>query len=388
MRGNTRRERRFAQRAWRRAPRTAHALASERVVQASRRAGTSRARAARSALAFAASAWLAGCAMPGVRDEPVFYRPLGVGTERQFDPLRSGAQYALDGAQIEGAGTDDYGEHLQLVWDHLREPVHTIERSDGGWRDFVNSEILPIDPENAEDSLAILPNVFLHTLGGGMLFRKTAEWLAAHDVPEPGLCAGLVAMATEVLGEASEKPATDDTDEIADVLIFRPLGMWLFADADRARWVHDELGLVDWPYLLMWDVDDEDFANVGTSYCFRPAFLGDDDTRPFAYVGITNVFGLSHRVAGADRVSWGVGTATLTVEPVELRWSAGVFWDRDRGLLASLIANGADGYAVRANVYPGALLDADVPLGLFGGVGDDGRVTIGVQFALPIGVAW
>jgi hypothetical protein len=341
------------------------------------------------ATALAVPVWGAACAVPGAGTEPVFYRPHGVGTERQFDPLRSGAQYALDGAQIQGAGTDDYGEHLQEVWDHLREPLHTIENGDGGWRDFVNSELVPIDPANAGDSLAILPNWFLHTLGGGMLFRKTAEWFAAHDVPAPGLCAGVVAMATEVLGEASEKPATDDTDEIADVLIYRPLGLWLFADAARSRWVRDQLGLVDWPYLLMWDVDDEDFANVGMSYALRPTFAGDDDTRPFAFVGITNVFGLSHRIGGGgDRVSWGAGASTVTVDPVELRWSAGLFWDRDGGLLASLIANGADGYAVRANVYPGALLDADVPLGVFGGVEDDGTVTFGVQFALPIGVAW
>ncbi len=343
---------------------------------------------ARAALALAVPAWFAACTVHGARAAPVFYRPQGVGTERQFDPLRSGAQYALDGAQIDGAGTDDYGDHLQLVWDHLREPIHTIERSDGGWRDFVNSELFPIDPNNADDSLAILPNVFLHTLGGGMLFRKTAEWFAAHDVPAPGLLAGAVAIATEVLGEASEKPATDSTDEIADVLVYRPLGLWLFADAARSRWVRDHLGLVDWPYLLMWDVDDEDFANVGTSYALRPTFVGDDDTRPFAFVGITNVFGLSHRVLGDDRVSWGVGASTLTVDPVELRWSAGLFWDRDGGLLASLIANGADGYAVRANVYPGALLDACWPLGVFGGVADDGTVTVGVQFALPIGAAW
>ena len=329
----------------------------------------------------------AACAVPMADGQPVFYRPHGVGTERQFDPLRSGAQYALDGAQIEGAGTDGYGRHLRLVWDHLREPLHTIENEDGGWRDFVNSELLPIDPRNAGDSVAILPNVFLHTLGGGMLYRKTAEWFAVHDVPAPGLCAGVVAMATEVLGEASEKPVTDDTDEIADVLIYRPLGLWLFADAGRARWVRDHLGLVDWPYLLLWDLDDDDFANVGMNYALRPTLVGDRDTRPFAHIGITNVFGLSHRVHGEDRLSWGVGASTVTVEPVELRWSAGVFWDRDGGLLASLIANGADGYAVRANVYPGALLAADVPLGLFGGVEDDGTVTFGMQFALPIGLA-
>jgi hypothetical protein len=151
--------------------------------------------------------------------------------------------------------------------------------------------------------------------------------------------------------------------------------------------VRDNLGMVDWPYLLMWDVGDERFRNTGMNYAVRPVWFGDDDTRAFAYLGITNLFGLSHRLAGGDRFSWGLGAATETVEPVELRWSAGVFWDREDSLLASLILNGSDGHAVRANVYPGALFSADLPVGLFIGVEDDGATSIGVQYVLPIGVS-
>jgi hypothetical protein len=165
--------------------------------------------------------------------------------------------------------------------------------------------------------------------------------------------------------------------------------MWLLHDAARARWVRDELGMIDWPYLAMWDVDGREFTNVGMNYAMRPAWFGNDDVRPFAHIGITNVFGLSHRVgSGGDRLSWGGGVATVTVDPVELRWSAGLFWDRDGGLLASLIGNGADGYAARVNVYPGALFAADVPLGVFAGVRDDGEFTAGVMFGLPVGLAW
>ncbi|MBL8733721.1 MAG: hypothetical protein JNN13_15220 [Planctomycetes bacterium] len=329
---------------------------------------------------------LTACAAPSAGGGPVFYRPAAIGSQATFDPLRSGAQYVLDGAQIGDAGTGDFSAKLKAVWDHLREPVHTIEH-DEGWRDFVNSELLPIDPDHFGDSRAILPNVFLHTVGGGMLYRKYAEWFEAHDVPLPWLSAGLVAMATEVLGEASEKPVTDDTDEIADVLIYRPLGLWLFQDPARACWVRDHLRPVDWPYQLVWDVDDGEFANVGMNYALRPTLFGGDDTLPFVHLGITNLFGLSHRVGCGDRLSWGAGTATVTVKPVELRWSAGVFYDRDDSLLASLIVNGADGYAVRANVYPGVLFGSTVPIGLFVGVDDDGRGTIGAQWVLPIGVA-
>lgn len=188
------------------------------------------------------------------------------------------------------------------------------------------------------------------------------------------------------LGEAAEKPATDDSDEIADVLVYRPIGMWFFHDVTRSRRARDELGIVDWPYLLVYDADDGKLVNFGMNYALRPRLFAGDDTGLFAYIGITNLFGLSHRLTGTQRLSWGFGVSTVTVDPVELRGSGGVFWDDDGGLLASLIGNGADGYAVRANVYPGALFAADVPLALFFGVRDDGEIAAGVQWELPIGL--
>ncbi|MFY9342589.1 MAG: hypothetical protein WAT39_08870 [Planctomycetota bacterium] len=153
---------------------------------------------------------LAGCTAPDSPDGPVSYRPAGTGTEAQFEPLRMSLHYVLDNAQLGDADTSDFGDKLKLVWDHLREPKATIENSDGGRSDFVNTELFPIDLDNLDDSLAILPNVFLHGLGGGMLYRKTGEWFAAHDVPLPWLTAGVVATVTEGSGKPprSRQPTT------------------------------------------------------------------------------------------------------------------------------------------------------------------------------------
>jgi hypothetical protein len=340
-------------------------------------------------LGWLAALGLAGaCSTPSPGGEPIFYAPRKVGSESTYDPLSISLQYVLDSAQVQQFGTEDYGEHLGIVLDHLGGPVHAIE-AEGGWVRFVNTEIVPIDPHHLDDSKSILPNVALHAFGGGMVYRKNAEWFEAHGVPEPYLVSGTLAMVTEVLAEAIEKPVTDNTDDIADVYIWRPIGIWFFSDDRRARWVREELDAVDWPNQLLWSIEDRDFTNTGLSYVVRPRWFGDVATRPFAHLGMTNLFGLAHDLDSGDTVSWGLGTTSVTVDPVDLRGSAGVFYDRERSLLGSIVLHGGEAYAVRANLYPGALFDGAfvAPLGLFAGITDDEAVVVGFQYGLPIGLA-
>jgi hypothetical protein len=321
---------------------------------------------------------------PPLRTPPVFYRPSSVGSEATYDPLSSSMQYVLDSVQVQQFTTDDYSEHLDTVVDHLADPVAAIER-EGGWVKFINTQIFPIDPRHLRDSRAILPNVGLHAFGGGLLYRKDAEWFEAHGVAEPYLVSGALAMTSEVLAEAIEKPVTHDTDEIGDAYIWRPIGIWLYSDDDRARWIQKNLDPVDWPNLLMWSVKDGDFANTGVNYIVRPRWFGPGSIRPFVSMGMTTLFGLSHEISEGDAISWGVGTTTLAANPVDLRASAGVYYDRANSLLASVILNGGEAYAVRANVYPGVLFGS--ALGLFAGLTDDGDFAVGIHYRLPIGLA-
>jgi len=321
---------------------------------------------------------------PADRTPPVFYHPSTVGSESTYDPLASTMQYTLDSVQVQQFTTQDYDEHLDTVVDHLLDPVNAIER-EGGWVKFVNTQIFPIDPKHLRDSRAILPNVALHGFGGGLLYRKDAEWFEAHGVQDPYVVSGVLAMTSEVLAEAIEKPVTHDTDEIGDVDIWRPIGIWFYSDDERARWVQRTFDPVDWPNLLMWSVKDGEFANTGVNYVIRPRWLGDGPTRPFVSMGMTTLFGLSHAISDGDAISWGVGTTTLAANPVDLRGSAGIYYDRDKSLLASVIFNGGEAYAVRANVYPGVLFGS--ALGLFAGLTDDGDFAIGIHYRLPIGVA-
>ena len=253
----------------------------------------------------AALLWIVAGACSAGPPTQLYYRDHTVGSQWAYNPLATATQYVLDGAQVESFETHDFGRDLGSVLDHLGSPFHQIE--DEGWKSFVNTEVFPIDSDHLDDSLAILPNVALHMLGGGLVFRKDAEWLKAHDVPAPYLLAATLAMTAEILGEAIEKPAADDTDEVADVWIWRPLGLLLYGNEDSARWMKDNLDPVDWPSQLVWDVRDEQFRNIGMNYVFRPPLLGDGSTQFFAYTGMTNLFGLSHALGNGELFSWGAG---------------------------------------------------------------------------------
>jgi hypothetical protein len=318
--------------------------------------------------------------------EHVFYRKRDVGSESAYNPISVSLQYVLDSAQVENFGTGNYWDDLGTVVDHLLDPVDAIE-DEGGFGEFVHNEIFPIYPDKLSDSAPILPNLALHAFGGGLVYRKNAEWFDAHGYPAPYLVSGTLAMATELLGEATEKPTSVDTDEVADFYIYRPLGLWLFTDDDRARWIQRTLDPVVWPNLLMWDFEEEEFVNQGLSYAVRPTWFGSESARPFAYLGITNLIGMSHTLASSDALSWGLGAATETINPDRFRFSGGLFYDRAGSLLASLLVNGAEGYALRANVQPGVLLGRESPMGLFLAVADDGEPMVGVHYRLPVGLA-
>ncbi len=320
----------------------------------------------------------------------IFYAPKEYGSEALFNPLTSFSSYTVDSLQVKRSfSSDNYRDKLRIVRDNLRSPGNRIDE-EGGTRRFINTEIFPVDLDNISDSSALLPNYGLHLFGGGMLYRKNAEWFQQHDVPWPYFTSGVLSMVTEFLAEGFEKPATDSTDEIADIYLFRPLGIWLYSSDKRARWIKEELDPVEWPHLTMYDAAENELLNVGMNYVVRPRWLATEDRRLFAYLGITNLFGLSHRMASGDELSWGLGVSTESINPNKVRASAGAFYDRNNSLLASLIVRGTEGLAVRANVYPGALFDEryelPFPLGLFIGVTDDGDPAFGLQFGLPVGL--
>jgi hypothetical protein len=323
-------------------------------------------------------------------EPPLFYKPLTYGSESQFNPISSFINYAIDPIQIPESFDDNhFASRAETVGKDLTDPFSAINRS-GGFRQFVNGQLFPVDFDHLDDSLQIIPNYALHALGGGMVYRKNAEWLALHGYPYPRILAGTLAMASEFVHEVMEKKSTEPDDPIGDFYFMRPLGIALFSWEPFARFAAERLRMAEWPYQPMFNPREGEFMNVGENWVVRPALFGTEKHKPFVFFGLTTLVGASHQLTEKDSFSWGIGPAIRKADPhdVQYRWSGGFFWDRNDSLLASLMINGTENLAARLNVYPGALIRSRWLPGIFLGIGDHRDVSIGLTWRfLPLGIS-
>ncbi|MBU1172717.1 MAG: hypothetical protein KKD44_24425 [Proteobacteria bacterium] len=319
-----------------------------------------------------------------------FYRPQPYGSEAFYNPWNNVFAYTFDTVQLtDNFDTQDMSERWDTVLDHLTHPGDAIDE-DGGTRAFVNRQIFPLGGEDHSDRYCMTPNYFLHLFGGGLVYRKDAEYFQQKGIPAPRACSAILAMAGEIVQEVIEKKSTTSDDEVADVLIFRPLGILLFSSDMVAGFVETHLCPAVWPHLLLYDVNDETLLNAGMNYVIRPNLLGCESVRLFSFIGMNNMIGLSHRISPETSLSWGLGLATCRVDlsrdiPAEFRYSGGVFYDRNNSLLWSVIINGTENLKVRLNVYPTAKPIWN-KLGFFAGLTDDRKTALGITFNFPFGM--
>jgi hypothetical protein len=332
---------------------------------------------------------LGALAQPVDTEAPLFYRPLTYGSESQFNPISSFINYSLDPLQVPASFDDHhFSSRSERVWKDLVDPGGAIHES-GGFRNFVNRQIFPVGPDFG-DSIEAVPNYGLHVLGGGMVYRKNAEWFEYHGFRYPRLLAATLAMGSEFVHEVVEKKTTEPDDPVADILLMRPLGIALFSWEPFARFASERLRMAEWPYQPMLSPRHGEFMNVGESWSLRPPLFGSEVHRPFLFYGLATLVGASHRVTESDSLSWGIGPAVRDADPddFQYRWSGGLFYDRNGSLLASLMLNGTENLAVRLNLYPGALTESRWFPGIFLGIGDDSEISVGLSWRfLPIGLS-
>lgn len=286
-----------------------------------------------------------------------YYQPSDYGSDSLYSPFSNFLSYSFDTMQLpDNFSFDNFSDNSTKVFDHLGHPKQAID-SEGGNRAFVNRQIFPVSGEDPNERYIALPNYFLHLLGGGMVYRKDLEWFRAHDYEYSTIWATSLAMTAEVLQEILEKNTTTDDDEVADVYIFRPIGILLFHQDAVANFVMKYLDPAIWPSLQVYDLKENTINNAGINYVYRPTFLATENIGFFAYTGLNNLFGLSHHIGHGESISWGIGASTQKIDfdlarQAELAPSAGIFYDRNKSLLASLVINGTGGNRFRFNYYP------------------------------------
>ena len=166
-----------------------------------------------------------------------FYHPeINYGSELSFDPVTMFLNGSLDilrngSHENNGESKDifklDYKTGIKNVWDNIRDPLKHINRF--GWKNFITTEIFPIG--TSKEKAHYIPNYSHHVIGAGMLYVKTAEWFDYHGFNHPYLYSILTATAYQYMNEVIENNhyVGSNVDPIADLLIFNPLGYFLFS---------------------------------------------------------------------------------------------------------------------------------------------------------------
>lgn len=320
-----------------------------------------------------------------------YYQPRNYGSDALYDPLSNFFSYSFDTLQVhESFSTDNFHENLDAVLDQLQHPRRSID-NEGGFNRFVNRNIFPVDSNHSNDSYAILPNYALHMIGGGMAYRKDLEWFRHHDYEYATALSITLAMVAEVVQEAFEQETTPDDDAIADVYIFRPIGIWLFHDDAFASAFMEMFNPAIWPSLQAFDVSTDEIINTGINYVYRPPSLSLNGTGAFIFSGINTLLGLWHAVDSEHAFSWGVGYAVREIDPdkdqqAELDPSVGFFYDRNNSLLWSLIINDTGGDHLRFNYFPDNR-SWNPNLGFFIRRNVDDSWSAGMQYRFGFGIA-
>jgi hypothetical protein len=330
-----------------------------------------------------------------------FYRGLRYGSEALVNPLRLILSGGYGILQIESRdnrlNTINYRTGFDNVWLNLRDPFLAIREE--GFSDFILTQVLPFSVSSKK--AYYWPNYTLHLIGGGMSYRMMEEWFRYHDYPHPKVGALATLFIYHLLNEVVENSDFEgyNTDPIADMYIFNPLGIWLFSSERVSQFFSSTLNMADWSYQVSYDPWRNAVENIGQNFAMKYWFGESRRYGLFYHFGNHGELGASFARGNGDCISIGAGLLasklinlsertdlrSLTAEMVP---SAGVFYDRNNSLLASLMYARRQDYMLRLNIYPGLFRIRDFSPGLFLSMDQDYDLSAGITVSfLPIGLA-
>ncbi|UCD06187.1 MAG: hypothetical protein JSV98_02870 [candidate division WOR-3 bacterium] len=345
-----------------------------------------------------------GTASAGDTNQYFFYRALPYGTQANYNPMNVIINGGYGILQIRDY-TDEYDRKIftypygawgRNVWETLRHPMHTI--SEFGWWRFISTEVLPLTIRERGNQW--VPNYFLHTIGGGMHFRATEEWFRYHGFKAPRIWSIGTMVAYHALSEIIENRGNEElvVDHLADLLIFDPLGMLLFSNDKVCRFFSEKLNLAEWSMQPVINMKNGNLENMGQFYVAKYPLTKERNWHLMTHFGLHGMFGLTHRwidgqalsIAGGFLVEELIRVAeedTGRVLTAVLTWRAGVFYDRNNSLLASLMVATAPEYRLRLNVYPGVFRIGPFSPGFFISGSKEWVFGMTLRYT-PLGAGW
>ena len=335
----------------------------------------------------------------GQRPPFFFYTGLTYGSQAAYHPLAAMLNSGFYNFQMDNRGDDPFDlafdQGVANVVRNLAHPWESIRAY--GWRDMLTSEILPnMDPDRGQ----WVPNYFGHVLGEGLVFRMSREWYQLHQVPHPQTMAILSTLAGALINESIENGSFEgpNVDPIVDLYVFNPIGIALFSSDRVAGFASRRLGMAYWPLQIAFDPAHRTIENAGYRTAFRIPVAARGRLGLFLTYGVQSLAGVSWRFPGDYALAMGGGAAASRLVdlggPGEARRvtattgpAFGLFLDRKRSLLASVVVTPEKHEVLAVNVYPGWLGSGSLRPGVSIGWDAEGnlRWSLHIQ-GLPLGL--
>ncbi len=336
------------------------------------------------------------------QEQYYFYRGKNFGSESLINPgsliINAGFDILQSATHSRKLSTIKFGTGARNVYNNLSDPFTQINKF--GWNKFIGREVFPTSLKIEEAQW--FPNYTLHLFGGGMDARMMYEWYRFHDVPYPTLFAGLTIAAYHFVNEAVENDQFigPNVDPIADIFIFDLGGVLLFTSDDVAKFFSETLNMTAWPGQPAWNPQFNTLENNGHYYIMKYKLPFASRTSLFYHFGDNGMLGLSFLQSNNESITFSAGFAARELRTVDitngartvtvsLGWIAGIFYDRENSVLASLMASNRINEKLRLNIYPGVINLWGFSPGMFASIGNRNQFIAGfsIQYS-PIGLAF
>ena len=336
------------------------------------------------------------------QQEYYFYTGKNFGSESLINPgsliINAGFDILQSATHSRQVGTINFGTGARNVYNNLSDPFTQIDKF--GWHRFLEQEVFPTSfhLEKAQ----WFPNYTLHLIGGGVDGRMMEEWYRFHDIPYSSLFAGITVAAYHIINESIENDRYigPNVDPIADIYLFDIGGAVLFSSDAVAEFFGRTLHVTAWGGQPAWNPKFNTLENHGQNYVLKYKLPFMQSTSLFYHFGDNGLFGLSFLRPNGESFSFAAGATQKQLRTVDvtngartvtvtLGWMAGIFYDRENSLLASVIASNRINENIRLNLYPGVVYLWGFSPGLFAAVGNRHQIIAGfsVQYS-PIGLAY